>query len=264
MIVCLFVHEHVCFVLQHGKSGLCGFKPQQNWGHADQNAKQPGGHRDAKSTSKRRTRIYTHTPGPDSPFTRQIQTHTHWPTCCWAHTEKEAFMRPTSNTQAHLHTDARRHPFPLPTIKVKSRQQGEGGCVCVRRWEGGTNRIGKKQWRFFPLVNDFPFMKLREGSISIQPCWSLHDSIGKWPAVIKQCGGKNTEEYSEEKLTFFYCVELHKSQQITKREKNQKYSSAPSVLQNSRAWGTAHPTFVSCGMARWLTGYDERWYLLKF
>ncbi|XP_039646572.1 trichohyalin-like isoform X2 [Perca fluviatilis] len=35
------------------------------------------------------------------------------------------------------------------------------------------------------------------------------------------------------------------SQQITKGETNQKYSSAPSVLQNSRAWGTAHPTFVS-------------------
>lgn len=63
--------------------------------------------------------------------------------------------------------------------------------------------------------------------------------------MIKQCGGKNTEEYSEETLTFFYCVELHKSQQITKRETNQKYSSAPSVLQNSGAWGTAHLTFVS-------------------
>ncbi|KAI9542742.1 hypothetical protein NQZ68_016045 [Dissostichus eleginoides] len=35
------------------------------------------------------------------------------------------------------------------------------------------------------------------------------------------------------------------SQQITKGETNQKYSSTPSVLQNSRAWGTAHPTFVS-------------------
>lgn len=44
----------------------------------------------------------------------------------------------------------------------------------------------------------------------------------------------------------FYCVELHKSQQITKGETNQKYSSAPSVLQKaSGAWGMAHPTFVS-------------------
>lgn len=39
-------------------------------------------------------------------------------------------MRPTSNTQAHLHTGTRRHPFPLPTIKVKSRQQGGGGGEC--------------------------------------------------------------------------------------------------------------------------------------
>ncbi|XP_075936871.1 uncharacterized protein LOC142937701 [Anarhichas minor] len=35
-----------------------------------------------------------------------------------------------------------------------------------------------------------------------------------------------------------------KSQQITKGETNQKYSSAPSVLQNSKAWGTAHPSLV--------------------
>lgn len=51
-------------------------------------------------------------------------------------------MRPTSNTQAHLHRGAHRHPFPLPTIKVKNRQRGgvrdvggctwcgEVGCVC--------------------------------------------------------------------------------------------------------------------------------------
>lgn len=55
-------------------------------------------------------------------------TPTHRPTCCWAHTEEEAFMRPTSNTHTHLHTSAHRHPFPLPTIKVKSRQRGGGVC----------------------------------------------------------------------------------------------------------------------------------------
>lgn len=129
--------------------------------------------------------------------------------------------------------------------------EGWGGKGCWfgvgRRGEvrGGTNRIGKKQWRFFSLVNDFPFMKLRERCISIQPRWSLHDSAGKWPAVIKQCGGKKHRGIFLGNADIFYCVELHKSQQITKGETNQKHSSAPSVLQNSWAGGMAHPTFVS-------------------
>ncbi len=232
-------------VLQNGKTGLCGSKSQQNRGHADQTAAQPGGHRNAKSTSKStHTRVYAHTPGPGSPFTRQIQTHTH----TLAHLLLSSHRRGSFHASNFKGTRALTHRRTQTSISSsydKSEKSAAGVGVCVQRGEGGTKRIGKKQWRFFPLVNDFPFMKLREGCISIQPRWSLRDSIGKWPAVIKQCGGKNTEEYSEEKLTFFYCVELHKSQQITKGETNQKYSSAPSVLQNSRAWGTAHPTFVS-------------------
>lgn len=203
---------------------------------------------------------------------RYKHTPTHRPTCCWAHTEEEAFMRPTSNTQAHLHRGARRHPFPLPTIKVKNRQRGgvrdvgtwcgEVGCVCVRG--GGTNRIGKRQWRSFPLVNDFPFMKLRERCISIQPCWSLHDSIGKWPAVIKQCGGKNTEEYSWEMLTFFTVLSFTR---VNKSPKKRQIKSTPQPPQFSKTPGPRERLtrlLLVCEVACWLTGYDKSWYLLKF
>lgn len=170
-------------------------------------------------------------------------------------------MRPTSNAHAHLHTGAHRHPFPLPTIKVISRQRGGGVCAV---WGRGTNRIGKKQWRFFPLVNDFPFMKLREGCISIQPCWSLHDSIGKWPAVIKQCGGKNTEEYSEEKLTFFTVLNFTR---VNKSPKERRIKSTAQPPQFSKTPGPGERftrLLLVCGMARWLTRYDKSWYLLKF
>ena len=77
------------------------------------------------------------------------------------------------------------------------------------------------------------------------------------------CGEKNTEEYSKEKLTFFFFFLLHKSQQITKGETNQKYSSAPSVLQNSRAWGTAHPTFVSLHDGPLIDGLRQKLVLVE-
>lgn len=181
------------------------------------------------------------------------------PTCCWVHTEEEAFMCPTS--KAHLHTGAHRHPFPLPAIKVESA--AVWGCV-RRAGEGGQIVSGKKQWRFSPLVNDFPFMKVRVGCISIQPRWSLHDSIGKWPAVIKQWGGKNTEEYSREMLTFFTALNFTR---VNKSPKERQIKSTPQPPQFCKTPGPGERLtrlFLVCGMARWLTEYEEGWHLLKF
>lgn len=173
---------------------------------------------------------------------RYKHTPTHRPTCCWAHTEEEAFMRPTSNTQAHLHRGARRHPFPLPTIKVKNRQRGgvrdvggwcgEVGCVCVR---GGDKSYREKAVTFLSTGKWFPFHETEREmyintAVLISP-WQ-HREMAR---CDKTMWGKKHRGIFLGNADIFYCVELHKSQQITKEETNQKYSSAPSVLQNSRA-----------------------------
>lgn len=135
---CLFVRM---FVLQDGKADACGSKPQQDRGHAGETATQPGGHRNAKSTS---TCAYTckHTPGPGSPFTQLVQTHTY----TTAHLLSSSRRPRSFHASNFKHTRALTHPFPLPVIKVKSRQQSG---VCSQCREGGTNCIGKKLWRLF-------------------------------------------------------------------------------------------------------------------
>lgn len=215
----------------------------------------------------------TYTPGPDSPFTRQIQTHTHTP----AHLLLSSHRRGSFHASNFKHTSAltqRRTQTSISSSYDKSEKSaagwgagcrgvvwGSGVCVCAG---GGTNRIGKRQWRSFPLVNDFPFMKLRERCISIQPCWSLHDSIGKWPAVIKQCGGKNTEEYSWEMLTFFTVLSFTR---VNKSPKKRQIKSTPQPPQFSKTPGPRERLtrlLLVCEVACWLTGYDKSWYLLKF
>lgn len=160
------------------------------------------------------------------------------------------------------------HTRPYTSISSscdKSEKSAAGLGVCAVQGRGEQIVLGKKQWRFFffffPLVNDFPFMKLREGCISIQPRWSLHDSIGKWPAVIKQCGGKNTVEYSEEKLTFFTASNFTR---VNKSPKERRIKSTPQPPQFSKTHGPGEWLtwlLLVCGMARWLT---ESWHLLKF
>lgn len=54
----MFMWTHVNIVLQHEESDLYGSKPWQNRENADQTALQPGGHINAKSTSK--THTHTH------------------------------------------------------------------------------------------------------------------------------------------------------------------------------------------------------------
>lgn len=248
---CLFV---CMFVLQYREAGLCGSKPWQNHRHADEAATQPGGHRNAKSTSK-------HTPGPCSPFTRQIQTYTHTTAhlLLSSHRGRSFHVSNFKRTLTHRRTQT--------SISSSCDKSEKSAAVwgCVRSaGEGGQIVSGKKQWRFSPLVNDFPFMKLRVGCISIQPRWSLHDSIGKWPAVIKQCGGKNTEEYSREKLTFFTVLNFTR---VNKSPKERRIKSTPQPPQFSKTPGPGERLtrlFWVCGMARWLTEYEESWHLLKF
>lgn len=151
-------------------------------------------------------------------------------------------MKKLSCVQLQTHT--RPYTSISSSCDKSEKSAAEWGVFAVQG--RGDKLYREKAVTFLPLVNDFPFMKLREGCISIQPHWSLRDSIGKWPAVIKQCGGKKHRGIFWGKADiFFYCVELHKSQQITKGKTYQKYSTTPSVLQNSRAWGMTHPTFVS-------------------
>lgn len=255
----------ICFLcthlFQHGKAELCGSLSQQNWGHADQTAKQPGGHQNAKSTSKSthtHTCMYTHThthTGPWQSFYPTDRNTTHTP----AHLLLSSHRRGSFHTSNFKNTCALTHRHTQTSISSSydKSEKAAAGQGCWGR-EGGANCIGKKQWRFFPLVNDFPFMKLREGCISIQPCWSLHDSIGKWPAVIKQCGGKNTEEYSEERLTFFTVLNFTR---VNKSPKEKRIKSTPQPPQFSKTPGPGERLtrlLLVGGMARWLTGVRRK------
>lgn len=57
-------------------------------------------------------------------------------------------MCPTSNTCMHSHTGARRHPFPLPTIKVKVEIGGVDGVLCGEREWGGRKLYQEKAVTF--------------------------------------------------------------------------------------------------------------------
>lgn len=134
LIFCLSV---CLFAFQYGEAGLRCSKPQQNHGHADEAATQPGGHRNAKSTSK-------HTPGPGSPFTRQIQTYTHTPAhlLLSSHRGRSFHVSNFKSTLTH-----RRTQTSISSSCDKS-EVGSGVGVCAACRGGGTNCIGEKAVTF--------------------------------------------------------------------------------------------------------------------
>lgn len=193
-----------------------------------------------------------HTTCPDSPFTRQIQTHTHTP----AHLLLSSHRRGSFHASNFKHTRALTHRRTQTSISSSydksEKEAARWGCVWCGEWVvvvvgggEGDKLYREKAVTFFSTGKWFPFHETERGmyintAVLISP-WQRREMA----RCDKTMWGEKHRGIFWGKADIFYCVELHKSQQITKGEKNQKYSSAPSVLQNSRAWGTAHLTFVS-------------------
>lgn len=97
-------------------------------------------------------------------------------------------------------------------------------------------------------------MQLRERCISIQPRWSLHDSAGKWPAVIKQCGGKKKHRgiFSGNADIFFFFFAVLNFTRVNKSPKESRIKSTPQPPQFSKTPGPrGNGSPDACERAEW-------------
>lgn len=183
-------------------------------------------------------------------------THTGPPAVELAQTKKLSCVQ--------LQTHTRPYTSISSSCDKSEKSAAEWGVFAVQG--RGDKLYREKAVTFLPLVNDFPFMKLREGCISIQPHWSPRDSIGKWPAVIKQCGGKKHRGIFWGKADIFFFTALNFTR-VNKSPKERRIKSTPQPPQFSKTHGPGEwltRLLLVCGMARWLTEYQEGWHLLKF
>ena len=211
------------FVSQYGKAGSCGAEPQQNRGPAGEDATQPGGHRNAKSTSTR--------------------------TCA---------PMPIGSWECFYLTDTNTHPRPSPPA-VELRQKKMLSCVQLQKHTGwqtsissscdkikkssvgwGVGLYRKKAVTFLSTGKWFPFHETARGmyinTAAVISLWQ-HEEMA---CCDKTMGGRETQRNILRKswlfFFFFFCTALNFTR-VNKSPKERQIKSAPQPPQFSKTPG---------------------------